>query len=267
MPHLDLHDKQFAQPQYFADVNWNHPLFSGATHARVFVGSQSVSWCRPVANYATANYSGTAAARSAKAYGLGLESVSTGINHIAPAIQELNSVLVIGYVRTDTEGSANYVGHRYLQPGGNSFGDGGGSTAGNRRDWVWTQANANAPYLVVPAAAPSTAPTVYVAGAKVTVTANASPGSATTYAWGGSTTYYNAGSPFGTQATGLFVAVNWQVPDAISAQVTADPWQLFEPEPIRIYWPSAAAQFNHRVIGGGWGGRVIAFDKLRGNDG
>jgi len=49
-----------------------------------------------------------------------------------------------------------------------------------------------------------------------------------------------------------------------------NPAQLFEPEFIQVYWPSAGGGGtgnSARVIGGGWGGRVIASDKLRNNDG
>ena len=66
----------------------------------------------------------------------------------------------------------------------------------------------------------------------------------------------------GSYTQALIIAQSaWSAGKMLS--IHRNPWRILEPETSVLYWAAAAASTgNHRITGGGWGGRVIS-DQLR----
>ena len=215
-----------SQPQESVEIDWGHPLFRGATRATVIVGGQPFAFSRNLPPFQKVNATGTPTV-SYGSNGRGWQSLSSDVIKLAPIITSIQTALILGSVYTKTDSSANYVGFRHLLPYGVSFGDGAGSGGGNRRDWDYPNTSNKAVAVRPSASGPATAPTVYVDGLAVTVTAAGSPGTGTAYNWGGATTYYLAGTFFSTASIQLAVFVDVLASDEAMALASARPWEIF----------------------------------------
>jgi len=138
-----------------------------------------------------------------------------------------------------------YVGITHVTPSGIvRFGNGGAPASTTRRDYTYTRGNDGTGVLIVPAASATTAPRVFTGGAQQTATY--SSGTGTTYDWGTSDTWGMVGFAIGANAgeagfcpfTAASTAVD--LPAALYAELSANPWALLKPRRIWVPVPVSA---------------------------
>lgn len=228
-------------------VNWEHPYFAGATKAVVIVGGQVQSFAKGHPTYNANAVAGTCrvseGSRGTAWYGT---DVGTRLNLSPVILSRTTGLFVIqqGGLRTKRDTNEYYFGWHYVSTGTIQFGSGAGTGSTHRR--TYTYPGSNIAVCIRPASSISTAPTVYADGGLSTATYVS--GTASSYGWGSTTDIYwevgyDTANPTVNQNDRVVLAafVNWDVPDGIMAEVSANPWGLFEQDDQFVYFEVGSA--------------------------
>ena len=234
MSALSLPRRFQAQPWNTLEVDWSHPAFTGR-RAIVIVGGVPFSRGLGEPDFLVEAPTGSARV-DASAKGLAWHGTGSGTRvNLARSLGTQTSALVIlgsGVIRSARAADNNYFGYYNIGAGSCQFGTGGSPSASSRRSWSWVGGYAA---CVVPhATSMSTAPMVYVDGARCVPTD--SGGTGTTINWGSASDVrynvgYDPGNPTVSQNDRVVLAVFFSgaLSDALAKSLSENPRQLFKP--------------------------------------